>query len=263
MSEIELYRFVMGERIWTMTSSDLRQTYNAGSGVEVYVPVAMGRSEVENKNSLARANLDIRIPLDHELSVFAMTSLYDEGVSLTLFEKDGADVSVQWKGRLVSKKPDEVHCTLVFESVFTSLRRSGLRARMQKSCRHALYFRGCNLNMEDFEIASTLTSIDGSICVVPAAAGQPDGYFLGGVLAAADGTLAYIVNHSGDELTLQRVPYSLRQQFQLEGAGSAVSIYPGCDHTRPTCNSKFANGLNYGGFDWIPSKNPMGGSSIV
>jgi hypothetical protein len=42
-----------------------------------------------------------------------------------------------------------------------------------------------------------------------------------------------------------------------------VKIYPGCDRTKETCNDKFSNILNYGGFAWIPAKSPFDGSSIV
>ena len=259
MSEIDLYRIVMDEQVWTMTSADERQTYNG----EYYRPVAMGRTGTEQKNSLARANLDVRLPLNHALSQSLMTSLYDQVVTLTLFINDDGDISTAWKGRLATIQPEKTHLTISFESIFTSLRRPGLRARFQKSCRHALYYRGCNLNMEDFASAATVSAINGSTLTVPEAAGQSDGYWLGGMVAAANGALAFVTAHTGDQVTVQRVPYPLIEQLAQDGAGTAITLYPGCDHSRATCKAKFNNLLNYGGFDWIPQKNPMGGSSIV
>ncbi|MCP3868314.1 MAG: hypothetical protein GY703_09520, partial [Gammaproteobacteria bacterium] len=44
--------------------------------------------------------------------------------------------------------------------------------------------------------------------------------------------------------------------------GLAITLYPGCAHN-PTACAAFGNLDNYGGFWWIPGKNPMGGSSIV
>lgn len=259
MSSIDLFKIVVGARTWRLTSAEKPQTYLD----EFYTPTAMGRGETESKNSLAKANLDVKLPLGHELSVRLLTSLYDEVVSLTLFNDDGEDVAVVWKGRLASIKPENTHLTLMFESIFTSLRRPGLRARFQKSCRHALYFPGCNLNMADFEVPATLSAISGTTLTVPEAASQADGYYIGGMAQAADGTLAFITNHVGDQIVVQRVPYPFITQLEEEGAGTAISIYPGCDHRRATCIAKFNNLLNYGGFDWIPRKNPMGGSSIV
>lgn len=259
MSEIDLFRIVVETTVWTMTSADEKQEY----GGEVYRPVAVGRTGTEQKNSLARANLDVRIPLGHPLAVYLMTSLYDQVVTLTLFINDDGDVSTAWKGRLVTVEPDKANVKLSFESIFTSLRQPGLRARFQKSCRHALYHRGCNLDLEDFANAATLTAMAGNVLTVPEASAQADGYWVGGILGAADGSLGYITNHVGTQLTIQRMPYSLITQFEDEGPGTAISLYPGCDHTRMTCKNKFDNLLNYGGFDWIPAKNPMGGSSIV
>lgn len=263
MSSIDLYRIAMDTRVWTLTSAEKRQTYNAGFGTERYEPVAIDRGETVQKNSLAKADLEVTLPLTHSLSELLLTSFYDQIVSLTLFNDDGTDVTVEWKGRLASIKPDHQKLTLSFESIFTSLRRSGLRARYQKSCRHALYHRGCWLDPEDFATAATLTALDGTTLTVPEAAGQASGYFRGGMVRAADGSLAFIVDHIASLLIVQRVPPAIIDQFTNEGAGTAITIYPGCDHSRATCIAKFDNLLNYGGFDWIPTKNPMGGSSIV
>ncbi|APZ81847.1 virion structural protein [Erythrobacter phage vB_EliS_R6L] len=259
MSEIDLYRIVVDEQVWTLTSADKRQAHNA----EIYLPVPMGRTGTEQKNSLARANLDIRIPITHRLAEALMTTLYDQVVTLTLFVNDDGDISTQWKGRLATVEPEKANLKLSFDSIFTSLRRPGLRARFQRSCRHALYFRGCNLDKDDFATAATLSAIAGTTLTVPAAAGQADGYFLGGMVAAANGALAYVTGHVGDQITVQRMPYPLIKQFEQDGVGTAITLYPGCDHRRATCKAKFDNLLNYGGFDWIPQKNPMGGSSIV
>ncbi len=259
MSEIDLYRIIVETTVWTFTSADERQTY----GGEVYRPIPIGRTGTEQKNSLARANLDVRIPVGHPLAVYLMTSLYDQVVTMTLFINDDGDISTAWKGRLVTVEPEKAAVKLSFESIFTSLRQPGLRARFQKSCRHALYHRGCDLMLDDFEVAATLSAMAGNVLTVPEAAGQADGYWLGGILGAGDGSLGYITGHVGDQLTIQRMPFTLITQFDDEGPGTAISLYPGCDHRRMTCKDKFNNLLNYGGFDWIPTKNPMGGSSIV
>jgi hypothetical protein len=47
------------------------------------------------------------------------------------------------------------------------------------------------------------------------------------------------------------------------GGGRAFEAFAGCDRTFATCQSKFGNSLNFGGFPWIPAKNPFAGDSIV
>lgn len=266
----ELYRFVEGSSVWTVTSADSSEVYNG----ETYVPVTIGRSEAESKNELSRANLQVTVDLDNAMGRRWMKNILDEVVSLTLFSKDGADVSVTWKGRLASVKPDVSSIELVFESIFTSLRRAGLRKRYQRSCPHVLYGRGCSLNKADWATAGKMLALsaDGLTVTVPEAASFADGYFTSGMIEAPDGTLRFITNHIGQFLTLIRPVSSLGEALINSGygvsyggfyGGVSVNIYPGCDRTKETCNNKFNNLPNYGGFPFIPLKNPFGGSSIV
>lgn len=41
--------------------------------------------------------------------------------------------------------------------------------------------------------------------------------------------------------------------------GDVVSMVRGCDHSSATCKAKFNNFDNYGGFLFIPTKNPYDG----
>lgn len=264
----ELYRFVEGSSVWTVTSADSSEVYNG----ETYVPVTIGRSEAESKNELSRANLQITVDLDNAMGRRWLKNILDEVVSLTLFSKDGADVAVTWKGRLSSVKPEETAITLVFESIFTSLRRPGLRAKYQRSCPHVLYRRGCNLDKDDFAVSSAITAVSGATVTATAAALQPDGWYNGGMIQGPDGALRFVLAHVGSTLTLIRSLDSVTEGFANSGYGNgyglfygglAVNIYPGCDRTKETCSGKFNNLLNMGGFPFIPLKNPFGGSSIV
>ena len=84
---------------------------------------------------------------------------------------------------------------------------------------------------------------------------KPVGWFVGGRLTAA-GAQRLIVASSGGAVTLSAPIPGLT-------AGDAFDAYPGCDHTLGTCASKFGNQLNFGGFPYIPQKNPFTGDAIV
>lgn len=260
-TQTELYRFSEQDAptVWRYTSGDEEVTYLG----ETYAPASIGRSEIAARNDLARANLDIEVPLTNPAGLRWLSDNGENIVSLTIFERSTVGTfSTAWKGRLVAVIPGMQSITLKFESIFTSLRRPGLRARYQRSCRYALYGRGCTLDAEDFATDGECTALVGPVATVAAADAQPDGYYTGGMLRSPDGVLSFIIAHTGAALTLQRVSYSLLVAAE-DGFPFDVKIYPGCDHSRATCNSKFDNLLNYGGFDFIPQKNPMGGSSIV
>ena len=115
---------------------------------------------------------------------------------------------------------------------------------------------GCGFGTQGFASTSITFFLE------PAAATKPNGFYIGGMLRSPNGVLSYVVDHVGAVFTLQRLSFSLQQEID-EGFPFNVKLYPGCDHSRDTCWDKFSNGLNYGGFDFIPVKNPTGGSSIV
>lgn len=260
-TQTELYRFSEQDEPlpWLFTSGDEDVTY----ALETYEPSKIRRSDIESRNEMARANLDITVPLTEAAGIKWLTDNGERIVTLTIFQRNRLGAyKVAWKGRLAGVVPGMDAITLKMESIFTSLRRTGLRARYQRSCRHPLYGRGCNLNAEDFAIPGAVSAITETVVTVAEAAAHPDGYFIGGMLRSPDGILSFIIEHIGTSLRLQRLSYSL----QVAAAGGLpfdVQLYPGCPHSRSVCDSRFGNLLNYGGFDFIPKKNPMGGSSIV
>lgn len=256
MKITELFRLVENATVFTVTSSDKEVVYSS----ETYTPVAVGRTEVESKNELSRANIELTFGIDNEIAQRYMNTVVDAVVSLTVFSQEDGDTNVVWKGRLSAVKPQESNVKLIFESVFTSLRRPGLRARYQRNCRHMLYGRGCRLNKEDFDVAGTATAIAGTVVTVAAAAGFPNGWFAGGMLEAPDLTLRFITSHTGSQLTLIRKIDSL--SAAIVGGPQSVRIFPGCDRSRETCVAKFNNLNNNGSFPFIPTRNPFNGASF-
>jgi uncharacterized phage protein (TIGR02218 family) len=266
----ELYRFVEGPQVWTVTSADSDEVYNS----ETYSSITIGRDEIEQKNELSKANINVTVLLDNPMGRRWMNSILDTVVGLTLFSKDvdAGTTNVIWKGRLVSVKPELAAIKLAFESIFTSMRRPGLRGKYQRSCPHVLYGRGCNLDKDDFAVSSVITAVSGATVTATAAALQPDGWYNGGMIQGPDGALRFVLAHVGSTLTLIRSLDSVTEGFANSGYGNgyglfygglAVNIYPGCDRTKETCKNKFNNLDNNGSFPFMPLKNPMAGSSIV
>jgi uncharacterized phage protein (TIGR02218 family) len=211
-----------------------------------------------------RVDLTLTFPISDP---FARRYLGPRGravTTLTIFrghEQVPAEVVAHWKGRVVSARTSGERITLHAESLFTTMRREGVRAKYQRLCRHALYGRGCRLDIEAFFTGGTASARSGVAVTVAEAALLPDGWYRGGVLRHA-GLLGFITGHVGSELTLSGRMPELEAAIDATGA-VAIEMAPGCDLTRDTCNLKFGNLLNFGGFPDIPGRNPFGGSSIV
>lgn len=265
---IFLYEFVQGAQTWRYTSAPIAYTY----GGYDWTPSALSHSEVSQSNEMAKDGISLKFPRTDAFASQFLGYAPDLVTSVTLRRghSDDGEFVVYWRGRVAGSKATGAVISIDCESIFTSLRRSGLRARYQKTCRHALYARGCTLDPEDFALPALVPAVSATSVTVPDAALQPNGWYLGGMLRAEDGSLRLITGHVGSQLTLSRPIRFLSETLTGYGnnygnyyGGMAVLIYPGCDRVRSTCDAKFANLDNFGGFPWIPSKNPFGGSSIV
>lgn len=256
-----LYEFVQGSLSWFFNSSADTIIWNT----KTWLPNSISHSDVTQSNELSKDNLSLKFS---RLDTFAnqfMGYAPDQVTSIIIRRghiNDGEFV-VYWRGRVVGSKASNNTIDIECESIFTSLRRPGLRARYQRTCRHALYSSGCNLSKDSFVSTGLVSALSGATITVPAIAGADAGWWLGGIVGYGV-NLRLISGHSGGVITMSRPIDALSDAFALYGSNSqTVSIYPGCDRTRGTCGSKFANSLNFGGFPWIPTKNPLGGSSIV
>ena len=253
----ELYWFVEQANPpieWLYTSADTKITYQLAE----FLPIAIGHDEIESKNELSKSNLTVTVSLDEEMARRWLRSSTDAIVSLTIFsgDIDTAVTAVIWKGRLASVKPTDKSIQLIFESIFTSLRRPGLRRKYQATCPHVLYGNNCKAPKANFAFEAIPTVVNGIFLTVPYATEFADGWFTGGMIEGVDGVARFIVSHVGENIKLIR---------PLEGleANQAITLYPGCDRLASTCESKFNNLLNIGSFPYIPIQNPFKGRSIV
>lgn len=264
-----LYLFAEGAAAWRFTSraSDWTSPAGAIAGTAealVWAASAVSHGPVVQSSDPRRVDLTLTFPISDP---FARRYLGPRGravTTLTIFrghEQVPMEVVAHWKGRVVSARTAGERITLHAESVFTAMRREGIRAKYQRLCRHALYGRGCRLDIAGFYVGGTASARAGLQVTIAEAAGLADGWFRGGVLRHA-GLLGFVTGHAGSTFTLSGRMPELEAAIDATGA-VAIEMAPGCDLRRDTCNAKFGNLLNFGGFHDIPGRNPFGGSSIV
>ena len=271
-----LYQFVEGSQVWRFTSRSAAWT-SAGSGgaAITWEPAAVAHGDVVQTSEIERGRLELTWPLSHPFARRFLAPLGNTPVTLTIFrghEQVLGETVAHWKGRVVGAEVEGPRILLQAESIFSTLRRAGVRAKYQRLCRHALYGRGCGLDIAQFWLTGTVTALSGGGTTVaaPEAAEQPDGWFRGGVLRFGV-QLGFITGHAGATLTLSRpMPELLAALAATEidpetGDPMPVlaDIAPGCDLRAATCAAKFGNLLSFGGFPEIPGRNPLGGGSIV
>lgn len=253
---IELYEFIQGLQRFNYSSFDTDITYNS----QVYTPFSATRNSIKQTNDIFKDSLQMSFPRGDVFASQFLGFSPEDVTTLTIRRGHFGDVAsefiVYWKGRVVGAKTSGNEISIDCESVFTSIKRPGLRARFEYGCRRTLYLKGCNVNRELYKLTGNILSITGATITVAGASLQPSGFYTGGLAVAENGASRFIVSHVGDSITFSR-------PIQGLSGDQTINIYPGCDHLKETCNTKFNNLNNFGGFPWIPSRNPFDGSSIV
>lgn len=248
------FAFVSGATTYRFTSSSYAITDSNGT----YTPAAITATQIITTNEMAKNGVQVTVPRDNALAQLFLGGVPETPTTLTIYRghDPSAVGSTYWKGRVASAEASGDRVTLACEDIFTSMQRPGLRARYQKGCRHALYSPQCGVELASYANATVVTAQSGMTITVNPVSVSPelDGdYFAGGIVEFADGTRRYIVSQSGWVLTLLPPQVTLTLASPLP----AVTLYPGCDHTTGDCKTRFDNLVNYGGFPFIPGKNPF------
>jgi uncharacterized phage protein (TIGR02218 family) len=252
-SPIELYHFAQGTRRWRYTSSQAAVEYLS----ETYSPLSLTRGAIEQANEIHRNGLEITLPRDCPLGTLFLAAPPEGIVSVTIYRRHLPDPEfiTYWKGRVSAARFSGSVLQLKCEPIATSMKRVGLRARYQLLYRHVLYSASCGALRERFRVDGLVAGVSGTQVTVVAAAGQANGYFTAGMLSSPVG-LRMITAHNGSSLTLVAPLMGL-------AVGDAVSLFAGCDHSMGQCASRFDNLDQFGGFPFIPVKNPFTGDAIV
>ena len=269
-----LYQFVEGDQVWRFTSRAADWSSAASEGETIsWEAATISHGDVVQTSEIERGRLELTWPLSHSFARRFLAPLGNTPVTLTIFrghEQVLGETVAHWKGRVVGAEVEGVQILLNCESVFSTLRRAGVRAKYQRLCRHALYGRGCGLDIGFHWQTGTVTAASGNALSIPEAMVQPDGWFRGGVLKFGT-QLGFITGHVGTTLTLSRPVPELAEALAApeldpetgDPLPLVADIAPGCDLRAATCAAKFGNLANFGGFPEIPGRNPFGGSSIV
>lgn len=252
---VELYQFARNAKIWRFTSAEA----DIVDSSETWESAPITRTAVETTTEQARNALTLTVPRDFEIADLFRISPPTDVIALTVYryhrgEED--DVAVIWMGRVLNVSFEGARATITCEPVSASIKRQGLRRLYQKQCPHVLYGPGCTVDKEAHKIDTVITDASGVTVTVAALLSKP---YAGGWIQYedADGNFErrFIRSFSGLVLTLN-------YPFNGLDSATAVTVYPGCDHTMETCDSVYANILNYGGQPFQPEKNPFDGTPI-
>lgn len=251
----ELYYFVTETQAWLLTSGDKERSYQG----RIYTPEAIVRTNTSQSVEAKGGHIKVSLPQDHELAQLFVGFIPSTPVFLTIFRgHDGepeSETVVNFTGRVQSAQFTTADkCDLDCAPEQELLQREIAAPCFQRPCNRVLFDEGCTVDRELWRLAAILTDVSADGLTLKAAefASKPDGWWTTGYIEK-DSSRRMVVAHVGDTVTLMNAQNGL-------GVGQAVSIFPGCDRTydgAQGCQAKFANGANFMGWQWIPTKNPF------
>ena len=256
-SPIELYEFQYGPTTYRYTSADEDIVI---SGVGTYLSVPCGRQKIENAQDSGKTPVTFQITRKAEITDIFLASPPTTIIDFTIrrFHYGDSERVIFWFGRVVNVKYYEDTVEFRCESIQTSMKRPALRRFYQLQCPHVLYGSDCAAPENLFQANAVVEAVAGLVLTSSVFGLKPAQYYRGGYIAisaAPTSEFRYITDHTGNTITINLPSPKLYQ-------GVPITISPGCDHTLTTCKDKFNNLANYGGFPYIPTKNPMGNVQI-
>jgi uncharacterized phage protein (TIGR02218 family) len=249
----EIFQFTGGIYAYYTTSQE-SITYN---GV-VYEPGYITHGEIEQSEELNKQTLEITLKGTSPVAKLYIAEIPTTSVDLRIYRFIAgiSEFRLIWAGRVVKPQfnSENDDCTLQCEPIYTMLKRAGLRRNYQILCPFALYDNNCLVQTSAYTVNDTVTDFSGNWITGPLIAGRPAGYFTGGILRFGSYFKLIIDNKSGRIYMTGNIP-TLK-------VGDLVNAIAGCDKSLTTCDSKFGNSINFGGFPYIPEKNPFTGDSL-
>lgn len=255
----ELYEFKYGAYIYRYNTTANDVVINNFT----YVPMQLSRQNITLTSDIRRSQLQINAPTNFEVANFFRASIPATPISVTIKKKhrNDAEVITEWIGRIMTAEWTHSGVTLICESYYTAIQGNADFRYYNYSCPHMLYGARCKVNRINYKVTISVQAVSGTIITSSVFSGYPSRYFTGGYISFHDTHTGlihtrHIVAHSGNTITLSNQIPELTVPKQIE-------VYPGCDHTLNTCKNKFNNHLNFGGFPWVPKKNPFSSASTI
>ena len=262
---IEGYRFTAPARTYDYTSSP---DSVAISGI-TFTPVYIKR-DATNVSPEGNGPNEIQIEMADDVELVTDFAFTTSPPSLTveIFRSHtGLDTSLPenisriWRGDVIGWNVKERIARLRSASLFGRLRaRPVPNIYWQNLCNHVLYDARCNANGDVAQdgssngvanrVSTTVNNVISANAFAVPVSLIVDTFKAGKVLHVASGESRLIVANTASNVLINFPFTSLT-------SGDSIQLQRGCDHSFQTCKDKFDNTQNFGGFPYVPTRNPF------
>ncbi len=253
---LELYTFVFGLETFRFTSFQRDITWQGFA----YTSEVISRTNTEAAVEDSAGQVTITLPLDNPVPQKFIRNVPGQVGSVRILRAHATDAAeeaiVLFDGFVANVALDgELEAKILCNPNTKIFNRTAPRFTYLGLCNHILYDERCKVDISLFKFTGLVSVVDGNDITVNGAGGVgPADNFVGGFSRFPAGSLddaRMILAQSGDVMTLL-LP------FAATVIGSDIDLFAGCAHDLTTCDVKFDAVLEYGGFPFVPRKNPFG-----
>jgi len=256
----DLYTFTLsGGQVLRYTSADKAITYNGNTwGIGPIIR----RSKTKLNVGIAVDSLDLRLSADALVLVNSVPMMQFmaqggldgarcklERVFMADWNTAPAGSIVLFPGRINDVIMTRYEAQITVQSDLELLDANVPRNLYQPSCMNTLYDAACGKNRAALTVTGTVSGTP-TKTVMTTSRAEATSYFDLGVITFTsgqnNGQSRTVKSFAGGVVTLiNPLPFA-------PAAGDAFTMYPGCDKTMSTCNTKFANVIRFRGQPFIP-----------
>jgi len=240
------YSYNNGEDVWTFNAQD-------------YDPVYVKRSAIRNEADKSEQTVEFNFDVLNEFAQLYIGVVPGERASIKVFQVHRTDtIDLEHKqifSGLVSTvafHKDGKEAKIIARPLSSAGDRPLPRRTFQGLCNHILFDQRCGLSEASFRETGTVTVASGRDLTVTGltnVGGGADYWEAGYVKIGAERRL--IVGQTANV-------FKINIEFRANPVGKTVTVVPGCKLRRKIdCSTKFNNVKNFGGFSWVPLKNPF------
>lgn len=257
-SPVELYELSIDQESFYFTSSEDSFTF----GIKTYDPVEVSRSNITVGTEERTQTISFSLPTGHPFVQKYVNVVPGQKATLTIFRFHRYDSPTpqqqvtMFKGLVqsVAFTQNAETAQVAVMPLTGSLGRQIPRFTYQGICNHALFDDGCKVDAGSFEYIGNASAVSGDLITVDGLLGANGaGWATGGYIQDTTGLDFRLVLSQTTDVVRVLLPFPP----DLSILNTDVSVFAGCDHTLPVCKTKFNNVINYGGFQFVPTKNPF------
>ena len=249
----EIYRVILGTQEFFYTSGENTVTVDGDDYVPTEIKrtaIAMGKQtrakvlsvSIASATPLAQRYVGPPPGVRASISIFRLQRLDGTGDKALIYSGTIKAVTFPKNGQFA-----QLEC----QSLEASTNRSVPRYTYMGMCNHLLFSTLCGVIQNDFKHQGIVTAVVSNIITIGGLSASGLGV-QGGFIDNSTGTeKRQILAVTGDDVTVL-LP------FEVDPIGTQVTVFAGCDRVLTSdCAVKFSNEERYGGFAFVPNRNPF------